>query len=75
MQKILPPGSCKRPHKETFIVEPTKLNLKACLSETYPKAPKTVELEKALEYISRIHCTDAELLEMDASTSPPPSQS
>ena len=61
MQKILPPESCKRPCKETFCVEPTKLNLKACSSETNPKALKTVELEEALEYISRMHRTDVEL--------------
>ena len=41
MQKFLPPESSKRPCKESFWVEPTKLNLKACLSEDYPKAPKT----------------------------------
>jgi len=35
VQEILPPESHKRPCKETFCVEPTKLNLKACLSETY----------------------------------------
>ena len=45
MQKFLPPGSRKRPCKESFWVEPTKLNLKACPSETYLKAPKTAELE------------------------------
>ena len=58
MQKLLPPRSCKRLRKETFSVEPTKLNLKACPSETYPEAPKTMELEEALEYISRIHHID-----------------
>jgi hypothetical protein len=61
VQKILPPESRKRPRKEAFSVEPTKLNLKACPSETYPKASKTMELEEALEYISRIHRTDVEL--------------
>ena len=61
MQKFLPPKSRKRPCKEAFSVEPTKLNLKACPFETYPKAPKTTELEEALEYISRIHRTNAKL--------------
>ena len=61
VQKTLPPRSRKRPCKETFSVEPTKLNLKACPFETYPEAPKTTELEEALEYILRIHRTDVEL--------------
>ena len=52
-----------RPRKESFWVEPTKLNLKACPFEDYPEAPKTEQLEEALEYIQ----------EMDASTSPPTS--
>ena len=73
MHKFLPPKSRKRPRKESFWVEPTKLNLKACPSEDYPKAPKTEQLEEALVYILRIHRTDAELQEMDASTTPPPS--
>ena len=73
MHKLLPPESRKRPRKESFCVEPTKLNLKACLSETYLEAPKTEELEEALAYISRMHRTNAELREMDGSTSPPPS--
>ena len=38
MQKLLPPESHKRPCKESFRVEPTKLNLKACPSEDYPEA-------------------------------------
>ena len=46
MQKILPLGSHKRLHKEAFSVEPTKFNLKACPSKTYPEAPKTMELEE-----------------------------
>ena len=61
MQKFLPPESCKRPHKESFWVEPTKLNLKACPFEDYPEAPKTEQLEEALEYISRMHRTDVEI--------------
>ena len=73
MKKFLPPESRKRLCKESFWVEPTKLNIKACPSEDYPEAPKTEQLEEALEYILRMHCTDAELQEMDASTSPPPS--
>ena len=69
------PESHKRPCKESFRVEPTKLNLKACPYEDYPEAPKIEQLEEALEYISRMHRTDVELQEMDASMSPPPSQS
>ena len=72
MQKFLLPESRKRPRKESFWVEPTKLNLKACPSKDYPKASKTEQLEEALEYISRMHRTDVELQAMDASTSPPP---
>jgi len=47
MQKFLPPESCKRPHKESFWVEPTKLNLKACPFKDYPEAPKTEQLKEA----------------------------
>ena len=61
VQKTLPPRSRKRPCKETFSVEPTKLNLKACPFEACPEASNTTELEEALEYISRIHHTDVEL--------------
>ena len=73
MQKFLLLESRKRPRKESFRVEPTKLNLKACPFEDYPEAPKTEQLEEALEYILRMHSTDVELQEMDASTVPPPS--
>ena len=75
VHKPQPPESRKRQRKETFCVEPTKLNLKACSSETYPEALKTIELEEALAYISRMHRTDVELREMDGSTTPSPSQS
>ena len=61
MQKFLLLESRKRPRKESFRVEPTKLNLKACPSEDYLEALKTKQLEEALEYISRMHRTDAEL--------------
>ena len=61
MQKFLPPKSHKRPCKESFRVEPTKLNMKACPSKDYLKALNTEQLEEALEYISRMHRTDAEL--------------
>ena len=61
MQKFLPPESCKRLRKESFWVEPTKLNLKACPFEDYPKALKTEQLKEALEYILRMHRTDVEL--------------
>ena len=52
---------CKKPCKETFHVEPTHLNLAACLFEDYPKVEKTQEFKEALEYVSRLHCTNAEL--------------
>jgi len=51
----------KRPRKESFRVEPTKLNLKACPSEDYPEALKMEQLVEALVYISRMHHTDVEL--------------
>ena len=59
MYKFIPPELGKRPRKESFRVEPTKLNLKACPSKDYPEAPKTEQLEEALEYTSRMHHTDA----------------
>ena len=65
------PESHKRPCKESFRVEPTKLNLKAFPSKDYPEALKIDPLEEFLEYISRLHRTDAELQDMDASTTPP----
>ena len=71
MHKFLPPESRKRLRKESFRVEPTKFNLKACLSEDYLEALKIDPLEEFLEYISRLHRTDAELQDMDASTTPP----
>ena len=61
MQKFLPLESHKRPCKLSFWVEPSKLNMKACPSEDYPKALKTEQLEEALEYISRMHRINAEL--------------
>ena len=61
MQKFLPSESRKRLRKESFWVELTKLNLKACPSEDYLEAPKTKQLEETLEYISRMHRTYAEL--------------
>jgi hypothetical protein len=62
----------KKARKQTFCVEPTQLNLKACSSEDYPETPRTVQLDAALEYISRMHCIDAELQAMEASPSSPP---
>ena len=61
MQKFLPPESHKRPCKESFRVEPTKLNLMACPFEDYLEALKIEQLEEALEYFSRMHRTDAKL--------------
>ena len=43
----------KRPRKESFRVEPTKLNPKACPFEDYPEVSKTEQLEESLKYISR----------------------
>ena len=74
MQESLPPETHKKPRKETFRIEPTRLNLAACSSEDYPEVEKTQELEEALEYISRLHCIDVELQEMDHTPTPPPHQ-
>ena len=72
MQESLPPETHKKPRKETFRIEPTRLNLAACSSEDYPEVEKTQELEEALEYISILHRPDAELQEMDDIPTPPP---
>ena len=73
MQESLPPESCKRPHKESFRIEPTRLNLSVCLSKDYPKVEQTQELAVALEYVARMHRSDTELCEIYRSSTPPPS--
>jgi hypothetical protein len=72
VQDVLPSGMRKKAHKQTFRVESTQLNLKACSFEDYPMTPRTMQLDIALEYISRMCRTDAELQAMEDSPSSPP---
>jgi len=72
LQESLPHRSCKRPHKEAFLLEPCGLNLSVCSVEALPKADKTKELEEALEFIGRMLHSDTELREMDRTPTPPP---
>jgi hypothetical protein len=65
VQDPLPPGARRKPCRQTFHVEPTKLNLAACSSADYPQIPRTEMLEHALARISRIHHTDDELHAMN----------
>jgi hypothetical protein len=66
---------CKKPHRQPFHVEATKLNFKACLTEGYSEVPRTKMLDYALTYVARIHRFDDELCAMEgtfeASTSGP----
>jgi hypothetical protein len=64
----LPPEMRRKPHRQTFHVEPTKLNLAACSSVDYPQVPRTEMLERALARVARIHRTDDELRAMDATS-------
>jgi hypothetical protein len=65
----------KKPRRQPFHVEATKLNFKACLTEGYSEAPRTEMLDYALTYVVRIHRSDDELHAMEgtpkASTSGP----
>jgi hypothetical protein len=65
VQDTLPPETRRKPHRQTFHVEPTKLNLAACLSADYPQIPRTEMLEHALARVARIHHIDDELRAMD----------
>jgi hypothetical protein len=65
VQDTLPPETRRKPRRQTFHVEPTKLNLAACLSADYPQVPRTKMLERALARVARIHHTDDELRAMD----------
>jgi hypothetical protein len=64
----------KKPRRQLFHVEATKLNFKACLTEGYLEVPRT-EMYYALTYVVRIHHSDDELHAMEgtpeASTSGP----
>jgi hypothetical protein len=65
----------KKPHRQPFHVEATKLNFKACPTEGYSEVPRIEMLEYALTYVARIHHSDDELRAtegtLEASTSGP----
>ena len=66
---------CKKPRRQPFHVEATKLNFKACLTEDYSEVLRIEMLDYALTYVARIHRSDDELRAMEgtpeASTSGP----
>ena len=70
----LPRVSQKEPQEEECLLAPSKLNLSACSFNALPMPKKTQEYEEALEYVARMHRSDAELQKMDRSTALPPSQ-
>jgi hypothetical protein len=55
----------KKPHRQPFHVEATKLNFKACPTKGYSEVPRTKMLDYALTYITRIHRSDDELRAME----------
>jgi hypothetical protein len=55
----------KKPHRQPFHVEATKLNFKACPTEGYSEVPRTEMLDYALTYVVRIHHSDDELRAME----------
>jgi hypothetical protein len=65
----------KKPRRQPFHIEATKLNFKACSTEGYSEVLRTEMLDYALTYVTRIHCSDDELRAMEgtseASTSSP----
>jgi len=65
----------KKPRRQPFHVEATKLNFKACPTEDYSEVPRIEMLDYALTYVVRIHRSDDELRAMEgtpeASTSGP----
>jgi hypothetical protein len=65
VQDPLSPRTRRKPRRQTFHVELTKLNLAACSSTDYPQIPWTEMLEHALARVARIHHIDGELRAMD----------
>jgi hypothetical protein len=55
----------KKPRRQPFHVEATKINFKACPTEGYLEVPRTEMLDYALTYVVRIHCSDDELCAME----------
>jgi hypothetical protein len=56
---------CKKPRRQPFHIEATKLNFKACPIEGYSEVLRTEMLDYALTYVARIHCSDDELRAME----------
>jgi hypothetical protein len=75
VQDIPLPGMRKKPRRQPFHIEATKLNFKACPTEGYSEVPRTEMLDYALTYVARIHHSKDELRAMEgtpeASTSGP----
>ncbi|CAD6212397.1 unnamed protein product [Miscanthus lutarioriparius] len=75
VQDVLLPGMRKKPRRQPFHIEATKLNLKACPTEGYSEVPRIEMLDYALTYVVRTHRSDNELHAMEgtpeASTSGP----
>jgi hypothetical protein len=55
----------KKPRRQPFHIEATKLNFKACLTEGYSEVLRTEMLDYALTYVVRIHRSDDELRAME----------
>ena len=65
VQGVLLPGMRKKPRRQPFHVEATKLNFKACSTEDYAEVTRTEMLDYALTYVARIHRSDDELRAME----------
>jgi hypothetical protein len=65
VQDVLLPRMRKKPRRQPFHVEATKLNFKACLTEGYSKVLRTEMLDYALTYVVRIHRSDDKLRAME----------
>ncbi|CAD6231341.1 unnamed protein product [Miscanthus lutarioriparius] len=75
VQDVLLPVMRKKPRRQPFHIEATKLNFKVCPTEGYSEVPRTEMLDYTLTYVARIHRSDDELHAMEgtpeASTSGP----
>jgi hypothetical protein len=61
VQDVLLHGMHKKPRRQPFHIEATKLNFKACPIEGYLEVLRIEMLDYALTYITRIHRSDDEL--------------
>jgi hypothetical protein len=64
----------KKPRRQPFHIEATKLNFKACPTKGYSEVPRTEMLDYALTYVVRIHRSDDELRAMEATSEASPSR-